>query len=275
MIRILVVCCAGTLLGCGSGNVIKDMTVEERYAQAMAKFNDEDYLEAINDFTVITLQYQGSGFADKAQYHLAECRFKRGEFLLATYEYNQLKRNYPSSPLVPDAQYKLGLSYYNLAPKSNLDQQYTRKAIEELQTFVEYFPGNEHALDADAKIRELTTRLARKAYETAELYSTMQYYKAAVYYYDDVIEKYHDTEFAPLAYLGKADVLITKEKYQDAYDVLTRFLERYPNSVLRSRADRLKQRVEGELKSASKQENKNAGRQGNPVLGTGVSSKGE
>lgn len=75
----------------------------------------------MNEFTVITLQYQGSAFVADAQFYLGECRFAREEFLLAAFEYSVVKRNYPASPRVADAQYKLGICYYSLSPRSSLD----------------------------------------------------------------------------------------------------------------------------------------------------------
>ncbi|HET6271810.1 MAG TPA: outer membrane protein assembly factor BamD [Bacteroidota bacterium] len=235
------------LVGCGSSEEVTSLTAEQRFEHAKALFDDEDYVEAISEFTVVTLQFPGSAFADDAQFYLGECRFCRGEYLLAAFEYQTLRRNMPASPLVPEAQYKLGLSYYQLSPKSPLDQQYTKKAIEELQAFVEYYPANEHVPDAESKIKELNTRLAKKQFETAQLYATMEYYKASLFCYDDVIERYHDTEYAPLALLGKAEVFMSRRKYKDAYAEITRFLERYPNSILRSRADKLKAAIEEQM----------------------------
>ena len=247
------------LTGCSSKETTRNLSAEERFQHAKALFDDEDYLEAINEFTVVTLQFQASPYADDAQYYLGECRFVRHEYLLAANEYNILKTHMAASPLVPDAQYKIGLCYYNLAPKASLDQQYTKKAIDELQTFVEYYPGNEHAVDASEKIRELTTRLAMKQYNAARLYARMENYKSAIYYYDDVIEKYHDTEYAPLAYLGKIEALIARRKYVDADAELKKFYGRFPNSVLRSEADKLKQRIDQELESKSQASGKEFG----------------
>lgn len=235
------------LAGCGGSDVTRVMTVEERFAHAKALFDDEDYLDAINEFTIITLQFQGSAFAPDAQYHIGECRFQRGEYLLAAFEYSVVKRNYAASPRVPDAQYKIGLSYYNLSPKSSLDQQYTKRAIDEFQAFIEYSPGHPNAPDADMKIRELTTRLAKKQFDTARLYRTMEYYRAALFYYDDVIEKFHDTEFAPLSSIDKVELLISRNKYREAGVESKRFFERYPNSVLRGRMESLQKEIDREL----------------------------
>ncbi|MBI5474597.1 MAG: outer membrane protein assembly factor BamD [Ignavibacteriae bacterium] len=237
------------LAGCGSSEVVTNLPPEERFAKAKQLFDDEDYLEAINEFTVITLQYQGSSVAADAQFYLAEARFMRHEYLLASYEYQTLKRNMGASSRVPEAQYKLGLCFYNLSPKSRLDQQYTKKAIDELQAYVEYYPNDARVGDATEKIRELTTRLAKKEYDSAELYATLDYHKAALAYYDNVIEKYHDTEYAPLSYLGKTELLMGRKKYREAKVEITRFLDRFPNSVLRSRGDKLNEQIDSELKS--------------------------
>lgn len=239
------------LAGCGSGEVTTIMGVEDRFAHAKKLFDDGDYLTAINEFTVITLQYQGSAVAPDAQFYLGECRFKREEFLLAAFEYSVVKRNYPANPRVADASYKTAMCYYNLSPKSSLDQQYTRRAIDEFQSFVEYYPANPNAADADVKIRELTTRLAKKQYDTARLYSTMQYYRSALFYYDDVIEKYHDTEYAPLSLIAKVELLMSRNKYSEAAAEASRFLEKYPNSVLRGRMESLKKEIDRELPSPS------------------------
>jgi outer membrane protein assembly factor BamD len=243
----LVVLAAVIMAGCSSTEVSTIMTVEDRFEHAKALFEKHDYLEAINEFTVITLQYQGTSVAPDAQFYLGECRFKREEYLLAAFEYSIVKRNYPASARVADASYRTALCYYHLSPKSALDQQYTKKAIDEFQSFVEYYPADTNAADASAKIRDLTGRLAKKEYETARLYATMEYYRSALYYYDDVIEKYHDTEYAPLSFIGKVDLLMSRKKYSEASAEARRFLEKYPNSVLRSRMEKLKVDIDAEL----------------------------
>ncbi len=240
---LLVIACFLQLIGCSSSEQATTLDAEGRFAEAKRLFDDENFQEAMNEFTIVTLQYQGSSVADDAQFYLGECRFIRREYLLAVFEYQQLKRSYPASPLVSNAQFKLGLAYHSLSPKSSLDQQYTNKAIDELQTFIEYYPSHEKAAEVDSLIRELTTRLAQKSYEIGEQYAKLEYYKAAVFYFDDVIEKFHDTEYAPLAYLGKVEAFIAKGKYAEAQTAVEEFIGKFPNSVLRWRADRLRETI--------------------------------
>jgi outer membrane protein assembly factor BamD len=237
----------GWAAGCSSGEEAVKSTPEQMFARAKALYEDADYLAAINEFTVLTLQSQGSAVGAEAQFFLAECRFQREEYLLAAYEYGVFKRSYAANPKVADAQFKLAMSYYHLSPKFSLDQQYTRKAIDEFQTFVEYHPGNPLAVEADQRIKELNTRLAEKQFETARLYAKMEYYRAALLSYDQVIEKFHDTEFAPRAYIEKVQLLMDRERYEDASTEVRKFIARYPHSPLLEQGEELKAKIDGEL----------------------------
>ena len=250
LIIILFVAFSFFMSSCGSSDVTKNLSAEERFELGKSKFDNEDYLEAISEFEIVKLQYPGSSVADDAQYYLAECHFKKEEYLIAAEEYQALRRNFPASSFVPLAQYKIGLCYYSLAPKSYLDQQYTYRAIDEFQTFVEYYPTHELAADASAKIKELNTRLAKKLYDTAELYMILEYYKSATFYYNSLIEKYHDTQYAEPAYIGKIKSLIMRKKYSEAKTELNKFLDKFPNSDLKKEAEALRATIDNQLRTS-------------------------
>lgn len=231
---------------CKSTDVEKILSAEERFELGLHEFNKGNYLEAINEFTIITMQYPGSAVSDDAQYYLGECRFMREEYLLASYEYEALKRNMPASSLVPKAQYKIALCYYMLSPEAQLDQTYSLKAIDEFQTFIEYFPDDSLAVDAETKIKELRERLAKKDYETAVLYVNMEYYKAATFYFDKVIELYHDTNYAELAYVGKIESLVKRKKYDDVISESEIFLKKFPQSKFKKKVESLIAEIKNE-----------------------------
>ena len=96
----------------------------------------------------------------------------------------------------------------------------------------------------------MNTKLAKKLYDAARQYLILEKFKAAMRYFDDVIEQYHDTEYAPLAYIDKIELLISRTKYREAQAEISRFISRYPNSVLRGRIDLLLQKVARELGDA-------------------------
>jgi len=161
--------------GCSSSKEVANLSAEDRFEIGKEKFDKKKYLDAVEDFKYILIQYPGSAVADDAQFYLAESYYNKGEYLLAASEYENLIRGYPSSEYVPMSRYKLGLCYYNLSPKSQLDQTYTYKAIDALQGFIEYHPTSAFVQDAEQKIHELINKLAKRDYETAVFYMRREF----------------------------------------------------------------------------------------------------
>ncbi|MEJ2054861.1 MAG: outer membrane protein assembly factor BamD [Calditrichaceae bacterium] len=125
------------LAGCAGNKPQPDWTASEYFSYAKVKYDDEDYYDAANEFTVVVLRYAGSTVADSAQLYLANCHFKMEEYIIAAAEYEKLINNMSRSPLVPEAQYMLAESYFKLSPRPSLDQNYTEKALREYQNFVQ------------------------------------------------------------------------------------------------------------------------------------------
>ncbi|MCX6135189.1 MAG: outer membrane protein assembly factor BamD [Ignavibacteriales bacterium] len=235
--------CALVLAGCAATHEAEQLSVEKRFEHAMALVKDESYLDAYEEFRIVTLQYQGSTFADQAQFFMAECRYRREEYVLAAYEYDVLVRTMPTSKYVPQARFQRAMCYYRLSPASYLDQTYTRQAVDEFQSFIEYHPTDSLVTQAEAKISELNMKSARKEFENGITYIHMEYYKAAVTSFDHVLEKYHDTPYAEQAQYKKAEVMLMRNKVSEAKAEVEKFLLKYPNSTLKSDALDLQKRI--------------------------------
>jgi outer membrane protein assembly factor BamD len=229
------------IYGCSSseGSDIKTDDPEQAFRTAKRKYDDKDYLEAIDDFSLIKVKFPGTSVSDKAQFYLADSYYQREEYILAAYEFEGMLKNYPLSPLLPETRYKLGLCYFNLSPKYSLDQEFTHYAVEELELYIELYPEDKNVRDAEKKLNELKNKLAYKNYRTGILYMKMDDYKAAALYFKSVYEEYVDSEWADDAMLGEAEALINAKKNDEAKRVLERFRRLFPKSTLKSKADNL------------------------------------
>ena len=214
--------------GCSSLQDTSSFTAEEHYNYALKLYNEEDYEPALQEFQNFLLQYPGSTFNDDAQYYLGMTYFKREQYLLGAYEFSKLIKNIAASPYVPDAQFMLAESYYLLSPSYQLDQAYTKKAIEEFQAFIDFFPSNPKVEEAERKIKELNEKLAEKDYMAAYIYEKMEYEKAAIKYYGQVADTYHDTKYGPLALYNKIMLEERKSMKGEALGDIAVFLTRYP-----------------------------------------------
>jgi outer membrane protein assembly factor BamD len=238
-------------IGCSSSIDTTNLGSQERLDYSIKLYNDEDYELAITELQAIILQFPGSAVVDDAQFYLAMTRFKRGEYILGAFEFSKLIKNIPASEFVPRAQFMLSESYYELSPNFTLDQKYTKKAIEEYQAFLDFFPADPNVPEAEKKIRELNDKLAHKEYNNAIIYEKLEYYTAAINYYDRVVEVYHDTQYAPMALSNKINILRSRDKTRDALNEIDKFLQRYPNDQRAKELESLKASLES-LLSASK-----------------------
>lgn len=239
-----------TLWGCSSSINTVDFGPEERLQYAISLFEEEDYQDAATEFEALLLQYPGSVIVDDAQYYLGMCKFERGEYIIAAYEFSKLIKNMPASDFVPKAQFMLAETYYELSPNYNLDQKYTKKAIEEYQAFIDFFPLNEKVAEAEQKIIELNNKLARKDYDIAVIYEKMDYYTAALKYFDGVIETYHDTRYAPQAMYRKIQLLMDREREDEALSEMKKFIKQYPDDDNFDTIEELKNSLESKLRGS-------------------------
>lgn len=247
---ILLIIFAGIFWGCSSSFDTTNFSPEEKLSYALKLYEDEDYEDAINEFQAIVLQYPGNPVVDDAQYYLSMSRFHRSEYILAAYEFSKLVRTMASSEFVPEAQFMLAECYYQLSPHYSLDQKYSLKAIEEFQAFIDFFPSNNKVTEAERKINELNNKIAFKAFENARIYEKMEYYTAALLYYNNVLEGYHDTRYAPMAMYNKIKLLIDRERNSEALTEISRFVQRYPESERIKELQALKSSLENKLSAA-------------------------
>jgi outer membrane protein assembly factor BamD len=215
---------------CSSTQDTTTMNAEEHFQYVMGFYEDGDYEETVKEFQTLLLQYPGSVITDDAQYYLGMSYFYREQFLLAAYEFSKLIRDIPASSFVPDAQFKLADSYFQLSPPYQLDQAYTKKAVEEFQAYIDFFPTSSSVDEAETKIKELNEKLAEKDYKSATIYEKMEYNRAALQYYTQVAETYHDTKYAPMALYKKIKIEYDRAMYTDALKNIRDFLSRYPDA---------------------------------------------
>ncbi len=224
------------IFACGGNKPKPNMTTEERFAYAMKLFKDKNYFEARTQFRIIILNAPGSAIVDQAQFYLAECHFNMDEFITAASEDEKLVRLYPQSGLLDDAQYKIALCYDKLSPKSDLDQKYTQKAIDEYQRFMEEFSTSELAGEVEKRLFTLRSKLAKKEFDTGNLYRKMTLYEAALYSFDDVLNHYYDSRYAELALFYKGECLFKLLRWREAKAALEEFVQKFPKSSFLSQA---------------------------------------
>ena len=221
---------------CSSKKMKANLPLAERMQLADEYFAKKRYLDARDQYRIITLSYSGSRQTDKAQFYLAECHFNTKEYILSASEYERLIKMYPNSEYVDDAKYKLGYSYFKLSPKYSLDQEYTQKAIREFQEFLEEYRTSPLVPTVEKQLQECRNKLAQKVYSAAEMYYRLRYWEAAVIYFNLVLDQYYDSAYGAKAQYFLADSYRNQQKWVEAGIEYRRFLAKFPQHDLAGKA---------------------------------------
>lgn len=197
----------------------------ERYEQATRLLEKGNYEQAIEAFQALVYSFPGSEVVDKAQYGLAESYFGLKDYVSAGLEYEHLVDHYPSSPLADDAQFKVALCYFKQSPRPALDQTDTEKALAGFYRFIDDYPDSPLVPEARERIKDCRTKLAEKQYLNAELYLKLKKYKAARLYFEDVVTRFPDTQWALSAWFDMGELLLKQKKRDEALEAFQHVLD--------------------------------------------------
>jgi len=179
---------------CAGSRFDSEITIRDMFDKGMENLEKEKYLQAQDDFHQVLIRGIGTEMGDDAQYFLAEAYYRNEEYIQAVVEYEKLTRTMGFSTFVEDARFKICEAYRIESPKYYHDQDYTDKALQRYQEFLDDFPESKFVTDVLNSINILRNKLGLKSYETGVLYMKMEEYEAAIISFNQVLDTYYDTD---------------------------------------------------------------------------------
>jgi outer membrane protein assembly factor BamD len=137
-----------------------------------------------------------SEYAPLAQMKIGFAREKQKSYKAAVESYENLIRKYPKSDLVDDAQFQIGFAYMQAAREADYDQTATRRSITAFQDYLTRYPKSEKIEQAQDNINKLRGEQARGLFNIARFYDYKDESKSALIYYNEVIQKYPESDLA-------------------------------------------------------------------------------
>ncbi|MEI7933442.1 MAG: tetratricopeptide repeat protein [Chlorobiaceae bacterium] len=243
-----------------------DSLVNEGYARAVKLYDKGDYPAVIIGLESLLFTSRATALEDDIQYLLGQSYYHSGEYMLAADMFSRVLQ-ISSTPYARTSQFMVAKSYEQLSPHYELDQQYTRKSVEQFSLYQElYSVADSSKIAGDVKtwkellkinpenifykqnyasamvqysridslnysgkaIMTLREKLAKNSFFIARQYVQLGKYKAAGIFYDEVIAHYPDTIYDQPALEGKIDVLIKRKKWFDAGLVLDQYVQLFP-----------------------------------------------
>jgi tol-pal system protein YbgF len=120
---------------------------EEAYRAAYSDFTKGNYELASQEFQDFLSRYPDSPRVAEAHFYLGECQFAGERFLEAAGEYQKVVRDFPASRLSPAAYLKMGRAYVQLEERSLAEKAY--------RTLIQKHPNSEEARQAEAALKQL------------------------------------------------------------------------------------------------------------------------
>jgi outer membrane protein assembly factor BamD len=222
----------GTLAGagCASGPWWEGLTGVELWNKGRAEFEDGDYGDASETLGRLILEFPNFAQAAEAQFMLARSYFRDEQFISSQSEYTRFLDRYPAHPRAPEAALGVCRSNEALSPISQRDQTFTEQAIQVCRNVATDWAGTPQAEEAAQVVREMREKLAKKAYENAYYYHRRTLLDPALIYYQDLVEDYPETTFAPKALAGMIEIYTVFGYDDEVESARTRLLQDYPDS---------------------------------------------
>ncbi len=238
---IIIILLALVATSCGEyEKLLKSGDFELKKQKVYDYYDDGKYTKSIELLTQILPRYRATDEAEQLNWINAQAHYKIRDYMMAGTYYQNFADTYPGSNNAEEASYLSALCDYNMSPRPELDQAYTRKAIESFTIFMQRYPTSTRVEDCKAKVLELQEKLVEKSYLSARLYYDLKQYRAATVSLANSLKEYPDTKYREELMFLKLDALYLYaemsiparkvERFQTTLDEYYSFIEEFPQS---------------------------------------------
>ena len=213
---------------------------EDKFQAAVAYYEDENYAHASILFEDILPLMRGLAEEEKTLFYYAYAQFYQKKYLLSAHYFGVFVDTYGRSLWLDEAIYRQVESLYLSAPEYLYDQSTTYDALDKAQAFLDERPENPYRQQIQRMVDALQARLEKKAFEIAQRYFLMRYYKAATFALDNFRLYFPESpriEYtkhlriqAQYEWARRAIAQNAPTYYRKTIRLYEEFIETYPNS---------------------------------------------
>jgi outer membrane protein assembly factor BamD len=130
-----------------------------------------------------------SKWAPLAQFNAGQALEKQEKYPEAIAAYQQVYSRYPGDAIADDALYQIGYVRLKEYRDGSYDRAASNKARQSFEEFISRFPESEKVPQARENLKNLEGGQTKNAMGIARYYDKQKQYKAAVIYYNDVLQQ--------------------------------------------------------------------------------------
>lgn len=182
----------------------------------------------------------GTAYAKQVDFYLAKSNLAFKNYPLAGLQFRDYANTYPYDSLAEYSQYMSAYCYYLGSLPYNLDQKDSKKALSELQKFIDKYPNSEKVKECNNYIIEIQDRFEKKEYENALTLYKIGRYRSSSVAFDNALNSYPDSKYKEkilyYSFQSKATFAfesfdyLKEDRLNDAMTVYKIFKKDFPNS---------------------------------------------
>ena len=224
-------CLASSLFfsACGGNLRYTGLTTEEVWALGLQAREQEEWQDAAEAFEFLVFT-PGFNRAAEARLLLSEVKYRDGRYIEARSEYQRVIDRWPADTVAVTAAFGVCRSLVGLSPITQRDQAFTRQAGLSCRQVAADLAGTVMGLDALRLADEMQLKLAEQDYDTGLHYQKRGIFDSALFYFEQVVSEFSETEWAPWALYQMVDVFGRIGYQRDVETTRDLLFETYPDS---------------------------------------------
>ncbi len=177
-------------VGCATDDFKGKTEAERLFNEALTLIDDERYILATEKLNIIKTEHPYSFYATPAELLLAEILFKQENYIEAAAAFLLFRDFHPKHEKIAHIVYMIGESYYKQLPDTiDRDLESGFEALKYYQELIDKYPQDVKAKKAQKRITRIKKLLLDKDQYIADFYFKTEVWKAARYWYLDIVEK--------------------------------------------------------------------------------------
>jgi outer membrane protein assembly factor BamD len=207
-------------------------TPEELFQASLAEFHDGDCDGADIGFRRLAFELPARDpKRAEVRYYLAECSFKRKEYLESSRDYRRVADENARDSLAPHALLRSGDAYSRLWRRPELDATYGLSALTTYQELLRRYPNSPAATEGRERILELNEWFAKKAFKSGIYYYRLKAFDSAIIYFKSVVADFPATSYASQSLVKLVEAYDRIGYEEDREDMCMQIRRFYPETL--------------------------------------------
>jgi len=217
------------------------LSKEQLYEKGEALFTKHRWQRARTYYAYVYENFPNDPLGRRALLRVADTYYEQGDpvnLVEAQYKYRDFINRYPTSDRGDYAMLQIAMVSYKQMEKPDRDQQKTREAVEKFSEMMRAYPRSPLRTDAEAKLHEVTDRLAKHEHMIARFYIKRRSYFAALQRLNGLVDQFPQYTERDAVFYDLGTALTGLGRNNEAKLYFERVISEFPKSDYAGKAKR-------------------------------------